>query len=161
MSKTLHKRVDVLEGEYSNYIAAGSSLTMNQVQHAGKTILLNTAAGSTCILPAATGSGKKYRFIVQALATSNSHVIKVANATDTMQGFILSRDDTSDNAVAFFAVAGTSDTITLNRTTTGSVVVGELIEIEDVYVSSSTNRYQVTGVIANSGDPATPFSATV
>lgn len=161
MSLTFENRIANLEGVSSNYVAAGSTLVMNQVQHAGKTILLDTAAGSTCTLPAATGSGLKYRFIVQTLATSNNHIIKVANATDTMQGYIFSRDDTADAAVAFFAVAGTSDTITLNRTTTGSVVVGEMIEIEDVKVSTSVNRYQVTGMIANTGTPATPFSATV
>lgn len=161
MSLTFENRIANLEGVSSNYVAAGSALVMNQVQHAGKTIFLDTAAGSTCTLPAATGSGLKYRFIVQTLATSNSHIIKVANATDAMQGFIFVRDDTADASMAFFAVAGTSDTITLNRSTTGSVVVGEMIEIEDVKVSTSVNRYQVTGFVAVTGTPATPFSATV
>lgn len=161
MSKTLNNRVAVLEGEKRNYIAADSALTMTQLAHAGKTILLDTAAGSTCTLPAATGSGLKYRFLVQVLATSNSHIIKVANATDTMQGVVAMADDTSANMQWFAAVAGTSDTITLNRTTTGSVTIGEYIEIEDVYVSSTVNRYQVTGTLTNTGTAATPFSATV
>jgi hypothetical protein len=157
MSKPIHKRLETLEGSPEAVVAVGSSLTMNQNDHAGKTLLLNTAAGSTATLPAATGSGRQYTFIVSVLATSNSHVIKVKNTSDAMQGYIFSRDDTSDNAVAFFAVAGTSDTITLNRTTTGSVVVGEIITLTDI----AANRYQVEGLIANSGTPATPFSAAV
>jgi hypothetical protein len=138
-------------------VAAGSALTLTHEAHAGRIINLDTATGSVVTLPAATGSGAKYRFRVSALATSNSHIIKVASASDSFDGFAFMRDDTSDNAASFFAVAGTSDTVTLNRTTTGSVVIGEWIEIEDV----ASGRFHVRAFLANSGTPATPFSATV
>lgn len=157
MSKPIKRRLAILEGEPTDFVSVGSALTLNQNDHSGRTMKLDTLTGSVATLPAATGSGLSYSFIVSVLATSNSHVIKVANTSDAMQGFVFSRDDTSDNAVSFFAVAGTSDTITLNRTTTGSVVVGESITITDF----AANRYQVEGFIANSGTPATPFSATV
>ena len=137
-------------------VAAGSALTLTAATHSGKLIKLDTAAGSTVTLPTSTGQGATYRFIVSVLATSNSHIIKVANGTDVMQGLIFSRDDTSDNAVAF-ATAASSDTITLNRSTTGSVNTGEYIEIEDF----AAGFFRVTGFIANTGTPATPFSATV
>lgn len=138
-------------------IAAGSALTLTLATHGGKRIFLDTAAGSTVTLPASTGSGATYTFVVSVLATSNSHIIKVANVSDAMQGYIFTRDDTADAANAFFATAGTSDTITLNRTTTGSVVIGEVIRVIDI----ALNKFQVEGFIANSGTPATPFSATV
>jgi hypothetical protein len=138
-------------------VAAGATLTLTAAVHAGRLINLDTAAGSIVTLPAATGSGNRYRFRVSVLATSNSHIVKVANASDSFDGIIISEDDTSDNAVAFGAVAGTSDTITLNRSTTGSVTIGEYIEIEDV----ASGRFHVRGVISNTGTPATPFSATV
>lgn len=157
MSKNLQNRIGRLEGEAIDFIAVGSALTMNQVDHANRTLKLDTLAGSTATLPAATGSGVTYTFIVSVLATSNSHIIKVANTSDAMQGSLFTRDDTSDNAQAFFAAAGTDDTITLNRSTTGSVVVGEIIRITDFAV----NRFQVEGFIANTGTAATPFSATV
>lgn len=144
-------------GGYSKGWAAGSTLTMNEKDHAGRTILLDTAAGSTVTLPASNGGGAVYRFVVSTLATSNSHIIKAASASDSMQGIIFSRDDTSDNAVAFAATAGTSDTITLNRSTTGSVTVGEYIEIVDI----ASGRFQVMGFVTNTGTPATQFSATV
>lgn len=157
MSKVIQKRIAVLEGVPTDFIAAGSTKVLNQVDHANRTIKLDTATGSTVTLPPATGSGFSYKFVVSALATSNSHIVKVANAADSMQGYVFSRDDTSDNAVSFFAVAGTSDTITLNRTTTGSVTVGESFVITDF----AANRYQVEGFISNTGTPATPFSAAV
>lgn len=143
-------------GAFTKTLAAGATKTL-VAQDAGKTVLLDTAAGSVVTLPAATGSGAVYKFIVSVLATSNSHIIKVANSSDTMQGLIFTMDDTAAAALAFAAVAGTSDTITLNRTTTGSVTVGEHIEIVDI----ATNKFQVRGFISNTGSSATPFSATV
>jgi len=157
MSKPIQNRLSTLEGAPTDFISVGSSKTLNQGDHGNRTLKLDTAAGSTAILPPATGSGLTYTFVVSVLATSNSHIIKVANAADAMQGLIFTRDDTSDGAAAFAATAGTSDTITLNRTTTGSVVIGETIRVTDF----AANRYQVEGFIANSGTPATPFSNTV
>lgn len=140
-----------------DFVSAGSALTLTVDSHAGKVIKLDTAAGSTVTLPAATGTGAVYEFVVSVLATSNSHVIKVANSTDAMQGIILTADDTGTSVEWYAAVAGTSDTITLNRTTTGSVTVGEKIKITDF----ASGRFQVEGVISNTGSSATPFSATV
>lgn len=139
-------------------VAAGSTLTLTAATGAGRTIALDTAAGSTVTLPAATGTGNLYRFVVTVLATSNSHIVKVANSSDAMQGWIistLSGTPTTNNT--WFATAGTSDTITLNRTTTGSVTLGEWFEVRDI----ATNKFQVEGVISQSGSAATPFSATV
>lgn len=142
----------------SNTVAAGSTLTMTRDAHLGKTVLLDTAAGSTVTLPASTGGGDKYRFVVSVVATSNSHIVKVANSTDAMQGLILeSGDDASGTAKCWPATAGTSDTVTLNRTTTGSTIKGEWLEVEDI----SSGVWQVMGVIAATGTEATPFSATV
>lgn len=139
-------------------IAAGSTLTLTASQHAGREINLDTLTGSVVTLPAATGTGNTYKFVVTVLATSNSHIIKVANTSDAMQGMIistLSGTPTTNNI--WPATAGTSDTITLNRTTTGSVTKGEWITIQDI----ATNVFQVDGVITQSGSAATPFSATV
>lgn len=139
-------------------VAAGAALTLTAETHAGRIINLDTAAGSTVTLPAASGSGNIYRFRVTTLATSNSHVVKVANATDTMEGMAIFADtDTAGAAYAFMAAPATSDTITLNRTTTGSVTLGEVIEIEDI----AANRFAVKAYLSATGTPLTPFSATV
>lgn len=139
----------------ARYLDAGGTETLDDTGNK-KCVKLDTLGGSVVTLPAASGSGVSYRFIVTVKATSNSHIIKVANAADSMCGIIYSRDDTSDNAVAFAATTG-DDTVTLNRTTTGSVSVGEWLEVEDI----AANLWHVRGFISNTGTPATPFSATV
>lgn len=140
----------------ARYVAAGATKTLTAANDK-QTIKLDTLAGSTVTLPAATGSGVRFRFVVSVLATSNNHIVKVANSSDTMQGIIVSSDDTSANAVAFAAIAGTDDTITLNRSTSGSVSKGEWFDIEDFAV----NVWQVSGVISDTGTPLSPFSSTV
>ncbi len=139
------------------FVAAGGTLSVTVALHNGRTIQLDTATGSVVTLPAATGTGAVYKFLVTALATSNSHVIQTSAGTEHMQGYIFTMDDTTDNAQAFFAASGTSDTITLNRTTTGSVTIGESITITD----AASTLHAVEGFISNSGTAATPFSASV
>ena len=137
-------------------VAAGSTLAVTEALHDGKVIKLDTATGSVCTLPAATGSGARFKFMVSVLATSNSHIVKVASASDIMQGVIAQANDT-DGSVSAWETAADSDTITLNRTTTGSVTRGEWVELIDI----AANLWLVTGLISGTGTEATPFSATV
>ena len=138
-------------------IAAGATLSVTAALHGDKIIALDTAAGSVCTLPVATGSGNVYTFITKVLATSNSHIIKVANASGLMAGVIVTGDNADGSATAF-ATTATSDTITLNRTTTGSVRIGgDRIVLTDI----DTNIYSVSGCCIGTGGEATPFSATV
>jgi hypothetical protein len=153
----IHLNGGAIYPDSGQQVAAGGTLTLTADSHAGKMINLDTAAGSVVTLPAATGSGNIYRFRVSVLATTNSHIVKVANTSDGMQGIIVMMDDTANNAEAFAAVSGTSDTITLNRSTTGSVTLGEWFEVEDI----AANLFHVRGVLTNTGTSATPFSATV
>jgi len=141
-------------------VAAGSTLTLTAATHAGRTINLDTAAGSTVTLPAATGSGDRYRFVVSVLATSNSHIVKVANSTDIIWGAATLADtDGTSTIVTFIANGTTHDTITLNRTTTGSVTLGENFTLVDY----ASGKWLIEGhaVLSNTGTAATPFSATV
>lgn len=146
-----------------NPIMLTASTTLDRDVHANGPVLgLNKLDGLTATLPAAVGSGDKYYFRVAVLATSGSYIIKVASATDFFTGVIMS-ERTDTNVTLGFAAANSgtvstnSDTITLNRTTTGSVAVGEWIEIVDV--ASAT--WQVRGMTAATTAQATPFSATV
>lgn len=119
-------------------------------------------AGSVATLPAATGTGVKFLFYVKVLATSNSHIIYCNGAnggggSDVFTGLILGSRTDSGNAVLGFAAAGTSNTITLNRSTTGSVNLGEFVECYDM----ATNLWLVRGVLSATGAAfATPFSHT-
>ena len=128
-------------------------------EHAGRTLLLGEVGGNalvTLTLPAATGSGATYKFIVSVANTSN-YVIKVADASDTIDGIMLYLDE-DGTAVSAFPTVATSDTITLNGGTTGGII-GDYLELVDI----ATDQYHVRGTmrVASGADPATPFSATV
>jgi len=137
-------------------VPAGAALQL-QAQHYGRTILLDTLAGSVVTLPKSVGNGAKFLFRVSVLATSVSHKIQVQNGIDVMRGIIacLDSDLGTVNNFAFAAVAA-SDTITLDRTNTGSVTLGEWVEVEDVQAGFWHVRGQLSGAA-----PATPFSAAV
>lgn len=138
--------------------AAGSALTLT-ANDSGAIVLLDTAAGSTVTLPAGSSCavGTVFTFVVSTLATSNSHKIQVANSSDIMVGSIATVDTDTSDAYASWATASGSDTITLNRSTTGSVRTGETITA--LYVA--TNRWLIDGIVFVTGTPATPFSAAV
>tara|TARA_S200000501_G_scaffold261809_1_gene245730 strand:- start:442 stop:2307 length:1866 start_codon:yes stop_codon:yes gene_type:complete len=128
-------------------------------EHAGRTLLLGEVGGNalvTLTLPAATGSGATYKFIVSVANTSN-YVIKVADASDTIDGIMLYLDEDGTAVTAFPTVAA-SDTITLNGGTTGGII-GDYLELVDI----ATDQYHVRGTmrVAAGANPATPFSATV
>lgn len=142
----------------SNYIAAGSTKTLTEADHMS-TVKLDTVTGSVVTLPAATGTGKRFRFVVSVLATSPNHVVKVGTATDVMQGNITLGGTAAlpASSSSVFAPAATHDTITLNRTTSGGVTIGEWFELQDF----AAGVWQVRGVLTATGTPATPFSNTV
>lgn len=136
-------------------IAAGSAISLSKALHDGKTILLDTLTGSTVTLPAATGSQCKIRVFEKIAATSNSHIVKVQNSVDVMAGmFDLSLTTGVD---ALFPTVAASDTVTLNRTTTGGATNGGWMEFEDI----APGIWAIKGMANGSGVLVTPFSATV
>jgi len=128
-------------------------------EHAGRTLLLGEVGGNaalTLTLPAATGTGAVYKFIVSVTNTSN-YKIQVADATDTIDGIMLYLDE-DGTAITGFPTVGASDTITLNGGTSGGII-GDYLELIDI----ATNQYHVRGVmrVAAGANPATPFTAAV
>lgn len=141
-------------------IAAGAAKTLTVDANNNDTVLLDTATGgSTVTLPAATGSGATFKFVVSVLATSPAgHIVKVANTSDTMKGVIANVGTLPAGSATAFATDATSDTITLNAgNKTGNAAVGEWLEVRDI----AANVWAVRGFVTSSGTPATPFSATV
>lgn len=139
-------------------VAVGTSLTLTKLAHDGLTVVFDDAAGSTITLPAATGSGAKFRCVVSVLATSNSHILQCVG-TDMMQGACGIVDvDTADATIQFAAEAADAfDTVTMNRTTSGLAAIGDWVEVEDVV----SGVWAVRGVIRASGVVVTPFSSVV
>ena len=129
------------------------------IEHAGRTLLLGEVGGNaqvTLTLPDATGSGTTYKFVVSVTNTSN-YIIKVPDANNTIDG-IITYLDLDGTAVTGYGTAATSDTITLNGTTTGGLL-GDHLELIDI----ATDQWHVRGCmrVPTSSNPATPFSATV
>ena len=130
-----------------------STLTVDEATHEGKIITLNRAAGIAVTLPAATGSGGIYRFVIGTTFTSSA-TIKVTG-DDVMTGTAVYLADAGDTTVGFETAADT-DTITFNGTTTGGYK-GTLVELVDI--AADTWYVRVLGSATSS--EATPFSATV
>ena len=120
-----------------NVVDADSSVSLTVADHAGR-IVHNDAAGAvTYTLPATNansdsavaGPGADFNNlnnvgatieIFSSITKTGDLVVQVANATDVMVGSAVFIDDSSDNVVGF-ETASTSDTITLNGSTTGGV----------------------------------------
>jgi hypothetical protein len=132
-----------------------ATLTLNKKTHGNATLVASRAAGITFTLPASAGTGTKFRIFVLTTITSNSLIVQVANATDVMSGVAIVAQDAADTAVVW-ETASTSDTITMNGTTTGGIR-GDVIELEDV----SSGFWAVRVVGSATGTEATPFSAAV
>lgn len=130
-----------------------ASLTLDEDTHAGTVVNLSAAAGLTVTLPASTGKGAEYTLFVRTTVTSNNYVIQVANGTDVMQGAVAVA---SDIAGVTCPTTTTSDTITMNGSTSGGII-GTTIRLKDV----AAGFWSVSGFIVSSGAEATPFSAAV
>jgi hypothetical protein len=133
-----------------------TTLAVTAASHGGRVVTVSSAAPIAITLPAATGSGEMYTFVIAVAATATAHTIKVAAAsTDIVQGVsIIAQTDTAQ--VGGFLATATDDTITLNGTTKAGKA-GDKITLIDV----SANTWQVTILGGASGTVVTPFSATV
>ena len=136
-------------------VSVTADVTLTSASHAGRTMVFDIASGATVTLPAASGTGNVYKFFVKTTVTSNSYKIQVATANDTMAGVAIVAN-ASEHSASLFETAAASDTITLDGTTTGGILGGQ-VEIQDV----ASNIFSVAIRGAATGTEATPFSAAV
>lgn len=128
-----------------------ATLAVDEATHEGKTVVLSKVNGQTVALPAATGSGARYRFVIGLAITSVGMVMSAAG-NDTFKGLALGSDDDGVPANSW-ATASNSNTITLDGTTRGGTV-GDVIEIEDI----AADIWAVQVLLKQTGTEATPFS---
>ena len=134
---------------------------ITQAEHAGRILLMGEVGGdaaATFTLPAATGTGAEFKFIVSVVNTSN-YVIQVTG-DDTIDGSVVVTNDTTAGGTASlisWPTVAATDTITLNGTTQGGVQIGDYLLLTDI----ATDQYTVSGLLNASGTEATPFSAAV
>ena len=134
-------------------IVITAATTLSKDTHAGAVVVLDSATGRIITLPASTGKGDVYTIYVKTTVSSGSHVIQVANSTDVMNGGVsLSTDIGGTNMLA----SATSDTITMNGSTTGGLA-GSQVTLTDVVAGF----WMVSGYLVTTGAEATPWSAAV
>jgi len=128
----------------------------------GKLCIFSDDNGAIVTLPdSGDGSlvGVYYDFYVAEVATSNVHRINVADTTnEEFEGYLHSIDGDSASSVASVAFRALNsdgfDAIVMNGTDTGTV--GTAFRITNI----APDRWYVTGHIAATGTPATPFVAS-
>lgn len=133
-------------------ITAAATLTSG---YANRPLVVNAAAGIALVVPAPTGTGDSYEFIIGTTITSLTTTITSSGA-NIFGGLVQNNDTTSASlsGVAIAANAGGFTTITLDGTTKGGRK-GDRITIKDV----ASGIYIVTNSELNaSGTEATPFS---
>ena len=130
-----------------------ASATLNRNTHMDNVTNLNALAGLTVTLPASTGKGDVYEIFVLTTVTSNSYIIQVANGTDILAGAV---HLTTDIAGTSMLTSTTTDTITMNGSTTGGLR-GTWLRFKDM----SLGFWALEGGILCTGTEATPFSAAV
>lgn len=130
-------------------VASGAALTVTKALHDGKTIVLAAAAAIT--LPAMTGTGATYRFVLPQDATA---VTITATGAHLFGGLNQNNDTAQGTGFQLPAInAGGSTIITLDGTTKGGRK-GDWVEIQDIATSVGTIRGQLNA----SGSEASPFS---
>lgn len=139
--------------------ANGDTLAVTAELHAGKVVAFGKLTGTIVTLPAATGTGNVYTFVISIAATSNANIIKVANATDVMDGSLNVQADTdADGTLACWMAEVGDDTMTFaGAATTGGIVGGRITCIDYAAGYWSCTAFTISG----GGSEATPFSATV
>jgi hypothetical protein len=129
-----------------------ATVTITDDGYMGIPIIMNRAAGITATLPPATGSGARYEFIGAADA-SGDQVIQVTG-DDTMAGVAYLGNDSA--GASCFYTGATSDTITLDGSTTGGLKGWKVTAID-----IAADTWSVMVMSEASGTEATPFSAAV
>lgn len=134
--------------------AIGATATLTAAS-AGKTFLLNTAAGSVATLPAATGTGNRYKFVVSVAASSNAHKILAASSSDNIIGF--ATGETAGTAKCFVSATATGNhsiQMPFAGTQPSGGFQGDWFEFDDV----GTNLWHLSGCYQAGVTPTTPFS---
>jgi hypothetical protein len=139
--------------------ANGDTLAVTAALHAGKIVQFGKTTGTVVTLPAATGTGHRYTFVIGVAATSNANIIKVANATDVMDGSINIQQDTDvDGTLKAWRADAGDDTMNFAGAAGTGGIVGGRIECIDY----KAGFWTCTAWTQSGGaSEVTPFSATV
>lgn len=131
--------------------SSGTSLALTRALHAGRTVYVTDVAAAYT-LPAATGSGDKYRIVLGATQTGAGTIS--ATSSGTFVGNATLYQDAGATVVGFAAVAGNNTIDLLGTSNSTGGMLGASYDFEDV----ATNVWHVNIVSDAGGTEATPFS---
>lgn len=134
--------------------AGGATLAVTAAM-SSKVVLLDTAAGTTATLPAATGSGNKYKFVVSVSTTSNAHKILAASSSDFIVGIAMGY--TGSTAKVFGSPAATNHSIQMPNS--GSQPSGGIIGDYFNFTDIGINLWHCDSMYQAGTTPTTPFSS--
>jgi len=139
MQRTSESLVDV----------TAATLTLTAALHAGRTLMLNRAAGVALTLPEAIGSGNKYTVFVETTATG-AHSIVSEGAGKFAGGVAIATDIAG---VVMLANSAADVGLSMSGTTTGGVK-GSFYSVTDV----APDLWMVDGFLISTGTEASPFT---
>lgn len=134
-----------------------ASATLTAAAHAWpRTIAFNRGAGTAAVLPAATGTGNIFRFVVGT--ASNANTLESQTGAAFFAGSILINDagDSTAATVDAYPANGTTHDWIKPTTAGGGGAVGDWFEVQDI----ASGIYMVRGMFQTSTDPATPFATS-
>jgi len=136
-------------------VSLTASATLTPEAHSNRTVVVNAEAGLAITMPAASGSGNKYRIVVGTLLTSNT--ITVTAPSGSILKGIAFVQDIGDSAAATLDAyaAGSSDEIFTLTATAGGGKVGDEIMLEDI----ASGVYAVRAIVTGLPDTATPWGS--
>jgi|TARA_Y100000310_G_scaffold171987_2_gene172110 hypothetical protein len=134
-------------------VAITASDTLTAAEHAGRVVKADAAAGLTVTMPAATGTGDVYTIFFGTTVSSNDYIVQAASSSDVFNGGV---SISTNIAGVTMLAAATTDTITMNGSTTGGLV-GSWVQLTDV----ASGVFMLDGFLCSTGTEATPFSAAV
>jgi hypothetical protein len=118
----------------------------------GRLMILSKADGIAVALPAATGSGAVFKYVVGTTFSGGSFVA-TTTGNDTLKGLALGLD--GDGVPANAWAAGASDEVfTMDGSTQGGVVGDEV-----TFIDVKADVYAVQARLQQSGTEASPFSS--
>src|SRR3984885_2699585 len=133
----------------------GATCTLTSA-NSGQTTLLNLAAGSVATLPAATGTGNVYNFVVSTTTSGAKDAILAASSSDAILGLI-----SGENAGTGVWFAGSASTYhSIQMPFAGSQpnggFKGDSFSCRDI----ATNVWECNGTFQAGTTPTTPYSAS-
>ena len=136
-------------------VAGGATLAVTAAM-SGQPILLNEAAGTVATLPAATGSGNWYDFIVTVALTSAANKILPHSGSDYMQGLVIGENAGTCKSFASDGTTNKSIQMPYAGTQPSGGYIGDHFRVRDI----AANKWQVTGAFQAGVTATTPFSTS-